>query len=103
MALDAKGTVAGAEFGASALKEKLSAVSPKLVLDGSVANGALLGGKQLSSYDPLAELPGLIRFALGLRLRSAWTASPFDVSVRTGARSQRRQGTAIASYTFYAE
>lgn len=103
VALDAKGAVAGADFTTSALQEKLSAVSPKLSLGGKLANGALLAGTQLSSYDPLAELPGLIRFALGLRLRSVWTASPFDVSVRTGARSQRRQGTAIASYTFYAE
>ena len=103
VALDAEGAVGGEDFARLAVSEKLGAVSPRLALSGSVAKGALLAGKLLTSYDPLAELPGLIRVVLGLRLRSAFTASPFDVSVRVGARVQRREGTAIASYTFYAE
>ncbi|MFI5321741.1 MAG: hypothetical protein ACHQ6V_19365, partial [Myxococcota bacterium] len=61
----------------------------------------LSAGAPLASYDPLADLPAPIRFVLGLRLRSAWMASPFAIDVREGARAARREGTAIASYTFY--
>jgi hypothetical protein len=101
VAFDARGKLIAQESATSALGEKLGAVSPRLTLTGPAVTGALLAGVPLAAYDPLADLPAPIRFVLGLHLRSAWMASPFDVSVREGARAARREGTAIASYTFY--
>lgn len=82
-------------------REKLSAVSPKLALAGPAARGVVHAGERIALYDPLADVPAPIRFLLGLRLQSVWMASPFALDVREGERSARREGTAIASYTFY--
>ena len=99
VAFDAKGKLVAQDAGAVASKEALGAPAPQLSLAGPGATGALLAGTRLASYDPLANLPAPIRFLLGLRLKSTWMASPYDVSVSAA----RRKGTAIASYTFYAE
>ncbi|MBM4385844.1 MAG: hypothetical protein FJ091_21055 [Deltaproteobacteria bacterium] len=98
VALDARGRVASQDFAEAASAEKLSAPSPKLALPGPAVTGALSAGTRLAAYDPLADLPAPIRFVLGLRLRSAWMASPLESVV--GGNSRKR--TAIASYTFYA-
>ena len=101
VAVDTHGDLLAQDSAAYAPSEKLSAVSRKLSLGGPAVIGALDAGVRLASYDPLADLPAPIRFVLGLRLRSAWTASPFAVEVGEGTRLARREGTAIASYTFY--
>lgn len=101
VAFDARGKLLAQESASSVLSEKPGIPSPKLALAGPAVTGALLAGARIASYDPLADLPAPIRFVLGLRLRSAWMASPFDFSVREDARAARREGTAVASYTFY--
>jgi hypothetical protein len=99
VALDANGKLAAQDAVAAPNAGALGAPAPQLALTGPGATGTLLAGTRLASYDPLANLPAPIRFLLGLRLKSTWMASPYDVSVG----SARRKGTAIASYTFYAE
>ncbi|HEU4430171.1 MAG TPA: hypothetical protein VFT98_15530 [Myxococcota bacterium] len=99
VALDASGKLVAQDTGAVASAGALGAPAPQLALAGPGATGALLAGTRLASYDPLANVPAPIRFLLGLRLKSTWMASPYDVSVSAA----RRKGTAIASYTFYAE
>jgi len=98
-AFDSRGKLLAQDAGSVASSGPLSAPSPQLALAGPGATGALLSGTRLASYDPLANLPAPIRFPLGLRLKSTWMASPYDVSVSAA----QRKGTAIASYTFYAE
>jgi hypothetical protein len=101
VAFDARGRLVAQDDAALATSEKLAIPSPRVALAGPAVHGALDAGAPLASYDPLADLPAPIRFVLGLRLRSAWMASPFELSVREGARSVRLTGTAIASHTFY--
>jgi hypothetical protein len=101
VACDASGKLLAQDSVALASSERLSAVSPKLVLAGAAVGGVVHAGERVASYDPLANLPAPIRFVLGLRLQSVWMASPFALDVREGARTARREGTAIASYTFY--
>ena len=98
VAFDARGAVAAQDFAEAAHAEKLSLASPRLALPGPAVTGSLAAGARLAAYDPLADLPAPIRFVLGLRLRSAWMASPLEIAVR--GKPQKR--TAIASYTFYA-
>jgi hypothetical protein len=99
VALDANGKLAAQDAHAGPQAGALGAPAAQLALTGPGATGTLLAGTRLATYDPLANLPAPIRFLLGLRLKSTWMASPYDVSVG----SARRKGTAIASYTFYAE
>jgi len=99
VALDARGKVVAQDAGTLPTAGALGAPAAQLALAGPGATGALLAGARLASYDPLANVPAPIRFLLGLRLKSTWMASPYDVSVSAA----RRKGTAIASYTFYAE
>jgi hypothetical protein len=101
VAFDAHGKLLAQESATQVPNEKLGAPAARLALAGPLAPGVLSAGAPLASYDPLADLPAPIRFVLGLRLRSAWMASPFAIDVREGARAARREGTAIASYTFY--
>ncbi len=101
VAFDARGKLLAQESASSVLSDKPGLPSPKLALAGPAVTGAVLAGTRIAAYDPLAGLPAPIRFVLGLRLRSAWMASPFDFGVREGARAARRAGTAVASYTFY--
>lgn len=103
LALDAQGRVIAEALESGVTQGSLGAAPTRLALAAKGATGKLLAGRQLAAYDPLAELPGPVRFLLGLRLRSAWMASPFDVSVQAGGQPLRLQGTALASYTFYAE
>jgi hypothetical protein len=98
VAFGADGRLAGQDFAAGATTDKLGAPSPRLALPGPLVTGALASGARLAAYDPLADLPAPIRFVMGLRLRSAWMASPLDAAVR----GQARRRSAIASYTFYA-
>ncbi len=98
VALGADGKLLGQDYAAGATADKLGAPSPRLALPGPLAPGTLAAGARLAAYDPLADLPAPIRFVMGLRLRSAWMASPLDASVR----GQARKRSAIASYTFYA-
>jgi hypothetical protein len=98
VAFDASGRVATQDFAKAASTEKLSAASPTLALPGPAITGELTAGTRLAAYDPLADLPAPIRFVLGLRLRSAWMASPLE----SVARGKPQKRTAIASYTFYA-
>ena len=101
VACDAQGTPFAQDSGALAVTEQLSAVAPLLALAGPLVSGAVSSGARLTAYDPLEDVPALIRLALGLRLQSVWMASPFALDIREGAGSSRREGTAIASYTFY--
>jgi hypothetical protein len=101
VACNASGKLLGQDFVALTSNEKLSAVSSKLVLAGPAARGVVHAGERMALYDPLADLPAAIRFLLGLRLQSVWMASPFALDAREGERTARREGTAIASYTFY--
>jgi hypothetical protein len=80
-------------------------VPARLELAGERARGHVDAGRELVAYDPLAELPGPVRFlvSLAIRLRSAWMASPFDVTVRGASSGLRLRGTGIASYTFYGQ
>ncbi len=80
-------------------------VPARIELAGERARGRFEAGRELVAYDPLAELPGPVRFlvSLAIRLRSAWMASPFDVTVRGASSGLRLRGTAIASYTFYGQ
>ena len=78
----------------------LSAPSP-LALAGPAVSGSVSGGTRLAAYDPLADVPALIRMALGLRLQSQWLAAPFALERRSGETRAPLSGTAIASYTFY--
>lgn len=98
VALGADGKLAGQDYAAGATADALGTPAPKLALPGPLATGALAAGTRLAAYDPLADLPAPIRFVMGLRLRSAWMASPLEASVR----GQARKRSAIASYTFYA-
>jgi hypothetical protein len=101
IACDAQGTPFAQDAAALPVTEQLSSVASSLALGGPLVSGAVRSGARLTAYDPLADVPALIRFALGLRLQSVWMASPFALDVREGARTARREGTAIASYTFY--
>jgi hypothetical protein len=101
VACDERGKPVAQDVVVAATRDDLAAVSPQLALPGPAVRGTLRAGARLAAYDPLADLPGLIRLALGLRLQSVWTASPFALDVREGAGSVHREGTAIASYTLY--
>jgi hypothetical protein len=101
VACDASGKLVAQDSTAFAANEQLSSVPPRLALAGPAVRGALSAGARVAAYDPLADLPAPVRFVLGLRLRSVWMASPFAFDVRESARTLRREGTAIASYTFY--
>jgi hypothetical protein len=101
VACSASGMPIGQDFAALASNEKPSAVPPKLVIAGPAARGVVHAGERIAVYNPLEDLPAAIRFLLGLRLQSVWMASPFALDVREGERTARREGTAIASYTFY--
>jgi hypothetical protein len=101
VACDASGKPLAQDSASLATRDALSAVAPRLAFGGPAASGSVRAGAQLAAYDPLADVPALIRMALGLRLQSVWMASPFALDVREGARAARREGTAIASYTFY--
>jgi hypothetical protein len=98
LAFDARGKLAAQDFAPATIAEKLSSPSPRLALPGPAVTGTLTSGARLAAYDPLAGLPAPIRFVLGLRLRSAWMASPLEATVR----GQTHERAAIASYTFYA-
>jgi hypothetical protein len=97
IACDANGKPIAQEAPVVAVAESLGTVSPRFVLAGPGMHGELRAGARLASYDPLADVPGLIKLALGLRLQSTWTVAPF--SLRAGGRDL--SGSAIASYTFY--
>jgi hypothetical protein len=101
VACDAHGRPLAQDFAPLAPSDELGAVARRLTLAGPAVSGSLRAGARLAAYDPLAGLPAPIRFLLGLNLQSVWMASPFAVDVREGARAERREGTAIASYTFY--
>lgn len=98
---DASGRPLAQDSASLATAGALGAVAPTAAFGGPAATGSVRAGAQLAAYDPLADVPALIRMALGLRLQSVWMASPFALDVREGARATRREGTAIASYTFY--
>jgi hypothetical protein len=97
VACDASGKLVAQDTPVVAVAEKLGVVSPRYTLTGPSVQGELRAGAPLASYDPLADVPGLIKLALGLRLQSTWTTAPF--SLRASGRDL--SGSAIASYTFY--
>jgi hypothetical protein len=101
VAFNARGKPLAQDAAALAASGRLNAVASKLALAGPEVAGAVSAGARLAAYDPLADVPALMRALLGLRLRSVWMASPFALDVREGAATARREGTAIASYTFY--
>ncbi len=83
----------------------LASVPERIELPGAgPVRGELRAGREIVAYDPLAELPGPVRWvvSLAIRLRSAWMASPYDVTLSGAPKALRLRGTAIASYTFYA-
>jgi hypothetical protein len=100
VACDAAGRPVAQETGAASVGG-VGLVPARVALAGPAVAGTLGAGKQLAAYDPLADVPSLIRLALGLRLQSVWMASPFAFEVREAAHLGHREGIAVASYTFY--